>query len=74
MDLVLNHTSSEHSWFKLAQLDSLSVTRNWYLWSKTKPKDWDKGMGFPKLKRKPGDMIQLPNNIFFTVSIIFSLI
>lgn len=39
MDIVLNHSSNEHPWFR--------SRRDWYLWSATRPKDWDKGMGFP---------------------------
>lgn len=36
IDLVLNHTSSQHPWFKAAQ-DPTSPFRNWYIWSKTDP-------------------------------------
>lgn len=34
MDLVINHTSSEHPWFKKAAADKNSPYRNWYTWSK----------------------------------------
>ncbi|WP_186461751.1 alpha-amylase family protein [Mucilaginibacter pallidiroseus] len=51
MDMVLNHTSSRHPWF-LASKDSSSVKRNWYLWSRQRPKDWDKGMGFPEVEKE----------------------
>ncbi|MGD2070508.1 MAG: alpha-amylase family glycosyl hydrolase [Gemmatimonadota bacterium] len=34
-DLVLNHTSSEHPFFKDALLDPDSPYRDWYLWSPT---------------------------------------
>jgi alpha-amylase len=37
LDLVLNHTSSEHPWFQEALKDPNSPHRNWYLWSKDKP-------------------------------------
>jgi maltose alpha-D-glucosyltransferase / alpha-amylase len=46
MDLVLNHTSDEHPWFERSRSDS-SPYHNWYVWSKTRPDDWNKGMGFP---------------------------
>jgi alpha-amylase len=36
VDLVLNHTSSEHPWFKAAQ-DPASPKRDWYIWSKEQP-------------------------------------
>jgi glycosidase len=34
-DLVLNHSSSEHPYFKSAQLDAKSPYRDWYTWSPT---------------------------------------
>ncbi|CCH52905.1 alpha amylase catalytic region [Fibrisoma limi BUZ 3] len=47
MDLVINHTSDQHPWFKAARQDKNSPYRSWYVWSKQQPKDWDKGMVFP---------------------------
>jgi len=35
VDLVLNHTSSEHPWFQEALKDSTSAHRGWYRWSAT---------------------------------------
>ncbi|HEY2855784.1 MAG TPA: alpha-amylase family glycosyl hydrolase [Gemmatimonadaceae bacterium] len=37
VDMVLNHTSSEHPWFQAALHDTTSPYRNWYRWSPTKP-------------------------------------
>jgi alpha-amylase len=37
IDLVINHTSDKHPWFKAAK-DPKSPYRNWYLWSQTDPK------------------------------------
>ena len=44
VDLVLNHTSSQHPWFTAAQ-DPASPKRNWYIWSKEQPQGpgWHKG-------------------------------
>lgn len=42
VDLVLNHTSSEHPWFKEALQDTLSPHRSWYRWSKTPGNNWHK--------------------------------
>jgi maltose alpha-D-glucosyltransferase / alpha-amylase len=47
MDLVANHTSDEHPWFRKSRSDSESKYRDWYIWSKKKPKGWDQGMVFP---------------------------
>ncbi len=33
MDLVVNHTSSEHPWFKDAAASTDSEYRNWYVWA-----------------------------------------
>ena len=35
VDLVLNHTSSEHYFFRSAAMDTTSPYRDWYLWSPT---------------------------------------
>jgi alpha-amylase len=37
VDLVLNHSSNEHPYFKEALRDTASPHRNWYIFSKTKP-------------------------------------
>ena len=47
MDIVINHTSDEHAWFQDARSSPDSPFRDWYLWSKTRPKNWNKGMVFP---------------------------
>ncbi|WP_256003921.1 alpha-amylase family glycosyl hydrolase [Pedobacter deserti] len=52
MDMVLNHTSIEHKWFKEARRDTNSTYHKWYVWSATKPKDWDKGMVFPGVQNE----------------------
>ncbi|GAC1342029.1 MAG: maltose alpha-D-glucosyltransferase [Candidatus Dormibacteria bacterium] len=35
MDLVVNHTSDQHPWFKEARSDPASPKRDWYMWSDT---------------------------------------
>ena len=37
VDLVLNHSSSDHPFFKQALVDPASPYRDWYLWSATRP-------------------------------------
>src|SRR5690606_10855493 len=47
MDLVVNHTSDRHRWFQSARQDRSSPYRDWYIWSKKRPPDWNQGMVFP---------------------------
>jgi maltose alpha-D-glucosyltransferase / alpha-amylase len=51
MDLVVNHTSDQHEWFKSSRSDPESRYRDWYVWSKTRPKNWKKGMVFPGVQK-----------------------
>ena len=47
LDLVVNHTSDEHPWFRSARSDADSPYRDWYVWSKDEPSDRRQGMVFP---------------------------
>ncbi len=51
IDLVVNHTSDEHPWFRQACADPASQYRDWYVWSKTKPKNAEEGMVFPGVQK-----------------------
>jgi maltose alpha-D-glucosyltransferase/alpha-amylase len=51
VDLVANHTSVTHPWFQAARKDPDSPYRQYYLWSRTRPPDWNKGMVFPGVQR-----------------------
>src|SRR5882757_10885909 len=51
IDLVVNHTSDQHGWFKAARRDPKSHYRDWYVWSKRKPRDSNKGMVFPGVQK-----------------------
>jgi len=51
VDLVINHTSIDHPWFRDARRDPKSKFRDWYVWSKKRPKDWNKGMVFPGVQK-----------------------
>jgi maltose alpha-D-glucosyltransferase / alpha-amylase len=51
IDLVLNHTSNEHPWFKEARKDPNSKYRDWYIWSKKKPPRANHGMVFPGVQK-----------------------
>ena len=51
MDLVINHTSDQHPWFKQARKDKDSPYRDWYVWSKKKPRGAKKGIIFRGLQK-----------------------
>ena len=51
IDLVVNHTSNEHPWFKDACSNPQSKYRDWYVWSPRKPKDANTGMVFPGVQK-----------------------
>jgi len=46
-DLVVNHTSCDHPWFKAARSDRNSRYRDWYVWQDEPPKDGPDGLVFP---------------------------
>jgi maltose alpha-D-glucosyltransferase/alpha-amylase len=51
IDLVVNHTSDQNAWFKEARQDPDSKYRDWYVWSKKKPRNANKGMVFPGVQK-----------------------
>ena len=51
IDLVVNHTSNEHPWFQQARRNPNSKYRDWYVWSKKKPANANKGMVFPGVQK-----------------------
>jgi maltose alpha-D-glucosyltransferase/alpha-amylase len=51
VDLVVNHTSDQHPWFKSACSDPSSPYRDWYVWSTRKPKDAASGVVFPGVQQ-----------------------
>src|SRR4051812_13523830 len=51
IDLVINHTSDQHEWFKRARVDEESPHRDWYVWSEKRPKKWNQGMVFPGVQK-----------------------
>jgi len=51
VDLVVNHTSDRHPWFQAARKDPKSPYRDWYIWSKKRPVDYNKGMVFPGVQK-----------------------
>jgi maltose alpha-D-glucosyltransferase/alpha-amylase len=51
IDLVVNHTSDQHAWFREARADPGSSRRDWYVWSKQRPRSWRSGMVFPGVQK-----------------------
>ncbi|MGC1530795.1 MAG: alpha-amylase family protein [Bradyrhizobium sp.] len=51
IDLVVNHTSDAHPWFREARGSKDSPHRDWYVWSDKKPANADKGMVFPGVQK-----------------------
>lgn len=51
IDLVVNHTSDQHHWFKAARRDKNSPYRDWYVWSDKKPANANHGMVFPGVQK-----------------------
>lgn len=61
MDLLINHTSSEHSWFKESRSSKDNPKRDWYIWQDPKedgspPNNWRSVFGGPAwtLDKKTG--------------------
>jgi maltose alpha-D-glucosyltransferase / alpha-amylase len=51
IDLVVNHTSDQHPWFKEARSDPNSKHRDWYVWAKKRPPNANKGLVFPGVQK-----------------------
>ncbi len=51
VDLVVNHTSDQHLWFKSSRSSKNSKFRDWYTWSKRRPKGYRKGIVFPGVQQ-----------------------
>lgn len=65
MDMVLNHTSIEHPWYQMARADSSGKYRNRYVWSKKKPKDFDKGMVFEGFQSETWSYDEVAHRYYF---------
>jgi maltose alpha-D-glucosyltransferase / alpha-amylase len=47
LDLVVNHTSERHPWFVSAKASAESDYRDWYVWSRKRPRAARSGVVFP---------------------------
>jgi maltose alpha-D-glucosyltransferase/alpha-amylase len=46
-DLVVNHTSDQHTWFQQARSSPDNPYRDWYVWADQPPADGPQGITFP---------------------------
>jgi maltose alpha-D-glucosyltransferase/alpha-amylase len=65
IDLPVNHTSDQHPWFKAARKDPKSPYRDYYVWSKRRPPNWNKGMIFPGVQRATWTRDAVAGEYFF---------
>ena len=65
IDLVVNHTSNEHPWFQQARRHPESKYRDWYVWSKKKPKDAKSGMVFPGVQKSTWTYDDVAKSYYF---------
>lgn len=52
IDLVVNHSSDQHPWFKNACSAKDARYRDWYVWRDKKPATWNEGMVFPGVQER----------------------
>jgi maltose alpha-D-glucosyltransferase/alpha-amylase len=65
IDLVVNHTSDQHPWFKESRSSKTSKFRNWYVWSDKKPSNWNEGMVFPGVQESTWTKDAKTNSWYF---------
>ena len=65
IDLVVNHTSDQHPWFQEARRDPESKYREWYVWSKKKPKNARSGIVFPGVQKSTWDYDDVAKLYYF---------
>ncbi|MGA9817422.1 MAG: alpha-amylase family glycosyl hydrolase, partial [Pseudolabrys sp.] len=51
IDLVVNHTSDQHGWFRDARRWKDSPYRDWYVWADKRPANANTGMVFPGVQK-----------------------
>ncbi len=51
VDLVVNHTSDQHPWFRSACEDPKSKYRDWYVWADHEPRNSHEGIVFPGVQK-----------------------
>jgi maltose alpha-D-glucosyltransferase/alpha-amylase len=65
IDLVVNHTSDQHAWFKEARSDPDSKYRDWYVWADKQPSNAKDGVVFPGVQKSTWTYDKLAKRWFF---------
>jgi maltose alpha-D-glucosyltransferase / alpha-amylase len=65
IDLVVNHTSDQHPWFQEARRDPESKYRDWYVWSKRKPRNAASGVVFPGVQKRTWNYDEVAKAYYF---------
>jgi maltose alpha-D-glucosyltransferase/alpha-amylase len=65
IDLVVNHTSDQHPWFREARRDPDSKYRDWYVWSKKRPANINEGVVFPGVQKTTWTRDEVANLWYF---------
>lgn len=65
IDLVVNHSSNVHPWFEEARRDPESSYRDWYVWSKAKPKRASDGVVFPGVQKSTWSYDEVAKSWYF---------
>ncbi len=68
MDIVVNHTSTDHEWFQQARSSKDNPYRHFYIW-RDKQNNWQS-----KLGDRLGSMMSKQDNIIYTCSMLHKLI
>ena len=65
VDLVVNHASTCIRGFSRRAKDPKSPFRDWYVWSKKRPRDHDKGMVFPGVQKTTWTYDEVAREYYF---------
>src|ERR1700749_1024223 len=65
IDLVVNHTSDQHPWFKSARSAKDSPHRDWYVWADKRPANANKGMVFPGVQKSTWNYDKVAKEWYF---------
>jgi maltose alpha-D-glucosyltransferase/alpha-amylase len=65
LDLVVNHTSDRHPWFVSAKASDKSDYRDWYVWSRKRPRAARSGVVFPGVQASTWSYDQKARSWYF---------